>query len=848
MSQKRRRSTVLILALALGLALWSPARPARAAVYTVDTTDEGDGSCSDGDCSLRDAIVLANDHAGPDTIAFDIDPATDPGCSDSTGVCVIQPDHWLPSLLEGGTTIDGYTQPGAAPATVSAPATVLIWIDGTNVTGNNGLNVLSAGNTIRGLLIGAFGYNGIAVGGTEATGNVIAGNYLGCFPSGDWDAGNRQNGVFVGLGATGNTVGGSAPADGNVISGNEWGGVSLHGADTSGNVVAGNYVGTDMSGTRDLGNTLDGVYIYGGAHDNWVGGDTAGAGNVIACNERDGVRVVNGAGNAISGNTIGLQPDGQTPCANRTYGITLYSAADTTVGGDAAGERNIISGNRNGVAVGGAGAAGNIICGNYIGTDAGGVVGLGNYEEGIWLTAGAHDNVVGGDTPDEGNLISGNRFGLIIEGAATTANVIAGNRIGTDFTGLAALGNGQYGLALIGGAHGNRIGGDTPGEGNVISANGVAGITIEGSHQNQVSGNYIGTDAAGTAALPGQRFNVALAAAEENVVGGTAPGEGNVISGATTDGIYLASGAAQNRIAGNRIGTDAGGTLALGNADFGIRLDGDAADNEISANVVSANGRCGIGLTGSGVSGNVLRGNIIGADASGSAALGNQGPGICLDGGSHNNVIGGAVSGYGNLIAANEPGIWLEGATGNAITANIIGSPADSPALGNLAGGVVLVDGACNNTIGPGNRIAYNEGDGVLVAGAASFANWITRNSITANERSGIHLDDGANHGILPPAILETLPGSVIIQGTACRHCDVELFASPTNEGEGLVFVASVEADAAGQYSLELAGLPHPYLTATATDPADGSSEFSTVHEYEPPLRYLFLPLVQGGD
>jgi len=133
---RRKRLWTMALMLALVLALWPPmAHPTKAATYTVDTVvDENDGSCSDGDCSLRDAIILAN-NSGSDTINFNIS-----GCG---GVCTIQPTSALPTLTDGGTTIDGYSQPGAAEATDTTLATLLIEVDGTNAGLANGFTINS---------------------------------------------------------------------------------------------------------------------------------------------------------------------------------------------------------------------------------------------------------------------------------------------------------------------------------------------------------------------------------------------------------------------------------------------------------------------------------------------------------------------------------------------------------------------------------------------------------------------------------------------------------------------------------------------------------------------------------
>jgi hypothetical protein len=127
------------------------------------------------------------------------------------------------------------------------------------------------------------------------SGNIISGNYIGTDGSGTVDLGNSQSGVVI-LRAPGNTIGPD-----NVISGNERYGVSMYDTGTTGNTFSGNCVGTAADGVADLGNAQHGVYIYAGAQDNTVGPD-----NVIAHNGMDGVRVggASTTGNAITRNSI----------------------------------------------------------------------------------------------------------------------------------------------------------------------------------------------------------------------------------------------------------------------------------------------------------------------------------------------------------------------------------------------------------------------------------------------------------------------------------------------------------------------------------------------------------------
>jgi hypothetical protein len=98
----------------------------------------------------------------------------------------------LPPLTDDNVTLDGYSQPGAQPATNETPATILIEINGTNTTNQSGLYIASANNTIRGLAINRFDWDGISIISGTATGNVVTGNHLGIDASGMIDRGNGQ--------------------------------------------------------------------------------------------------------------------------------------------------------------------------------------------------------------------------------------------------------------------------------------------------------------------------------------------------------------------------------------------------------------------------------------------------------------------------------------------------------------------------------------------------------------------------------------------------------------------------------------------------------------------------------
>jgi titin len=192
----------------------------------------------------------------------------------------------------------------------------------------------------------------------------------------------------------------------------------------------------------------------------------------------------------------------------------------------------------------------NTVIGNYIGTNASGTEAISNGGSGVGICCDASHNTIGGSTPEERNLISGNESpGIQIFGTNTRYNTVSGNYIGTDVNGTAALPNNNYGVQLGIGASSNVIGGSnaTPdnacsGECNLISGNFSAGVTLEdpGTEYNTVSGNYIGTNVNGTAALPNNNNGVFIfEESSYNTIGGHTPGERNLISGNDFTGVVI---------------------------------------------------------------------------------------------------------------------------------------------------------------------------------------------------------------------------------------------------------------------------------------------------------------------
>jgi uncharacterized repeat protein (TIGR01451 family) len=437
---------------------------AGAATFTVTVTNDS------GAGSLRQAILDANAAGGADTIAFNI----------SSGTKTIVLASGLPPVTEG-VVMDGASQPGFA-------GLPLIEISGTNITGagTNGLRLWGGSNTVRSLVIRSFTGNGIEI-ATNGY-NLIEGCYIGTGLVGTNDFGNTLAGIFITNSAF-NVIGGTDVTNRNVISGNNQQGVHLGGTNSFGNQVLGNIIGLGVTGSNAVANSQNGVFISNG-RSNVIGGTVAGARNIISGNTVSGVRIENGGAqaNQILGNYIGLEITGTTNRANGANGVHILNAASNLVGNATSAGRNVISGNTTaGVRL--ENAATNVIQGNYIGTDVTGALDRGNTQDGV-VAVNSPLAVIGGAAAGEGNLISGNNDdGIELQNTATAFAVVRGNFIGTDWTGTNALGNTLHGLQVASNARTNFIGGTNTGEGNVLAFNGGDGVFINAGTNNLIRGN-----------------------------------------------------------------------------------------------------------------------------------------------------------------------------------------------------------------------------------------------------------------------------------------------------------------------------------------------------------------------
>jgi parallel beta-helix repeat protein len=447
-------------------------------------------------------------------------------------------------------------------------------------------------------------------------------------------------------------------------------------------------------------------------------------------------------------------------------------------------------------------------------------------------------------------LVIGGFPGDAIEVASAADATIANCYLGTTLAGTAARANGGDGLLLTDARYCTVTG-------NVLSGNAGQGLEIMGSNsiQNQVTGNMVGTNAAGTAAVGNANGVVVSNGANNNTFGGGSAAARNVISGNAGNGFSSTYPAAASRVNGNYIGTNASGAAAVANGGFGVAFNG--FSNRVTlGNVISGNGAGGIKIYGPAPAfNNSVNGNLIGTNAAGTAAVGNLGPGIWIDN-SASNLIGSTTADRRNVISGNSgPGVLLTGAdcNYNVIRGNYIGTDATGTHAIGQGGDGVRIDGALSNSVGDGtaesrNTIAFNAGAGVAIPnGFSDGVNW---NSFAANGGLPIDLgptggtpndpgdgDSGANQLQNAPVISaavffgQTLEVTGTYNGVASSRFIVELYmdGGPAAGGSSLLGSLKVGTDANGDATFTVAYLatPPPGATISATATVYGASTAS---------------------
>lgn len=431
---------------------------------------------------------------------------------------------------------------------------------------------------------------------------------------------------------------------------------------------------------------------------------------------------------------------------------------------------------------------------------------------------------------------------------------------------------GFTGLGLVSGASGSTIRG-------LVINRALTGIAITFASNNTIEGNFIGTDPSGTVARPNGSDGI-FVVTSNNLIGGTAPAARNVISASSRGIYVFSPGvpAINNSIQGNLIGTNAAGTSAIPNF-IGVLIEqpnNSIGGTVVGArNIVSGNSEQGIALVAAGPT--TVQGNYIGLDVTGTAALGNGNVGLSISGGSIGSQIGGTVAGAGNVIAASGTLANVRLANinnifqGNLVGTNAAGTaapiglpptpfPVDGLLIDIIPGGSLNVIGGTSS--GAGNTFAFNTGNGIRVASPAT-ENRILGNSIFSNNQLGIDLyafgpsgvvtlndncdsdsdsigNRGQNFPVITAASISA--GNVTLSGTLNstpgRDVRLEFFsnvvADPSNHGEGQTFLGFTNVTTDGSCNASFGPLTfavpggQTIISATATDATtNDSSEFS---------------------
>ena len=364
----------------------------------------------------------------------------------------------------------------------------------------------------------------------------------------------------------------------------QWYGIYLE-PGSSGNLITGNWIGLDSTGSQGRGMNGNGITINGGTN-NVIGGTTPQARNVISGNTMYGVAILGGQFNTVQGNYIGTDAAGTNGLGNGysfsgqgnwAAGVWIEAGNTNTIGGAVAGAGNLISGNVRGLVLLN-NSRGNLVQGNRVGTVETGTARLPGRSQVTGVYVLADSNVIGGTNALARNVISGNgdpaqgTEGNGVYLRACTGNLVQGNYIGTDLTGTYSVSNRTDGICLEYGANGNTIGGTGAGARNVLSGHGNGvGVRLWQCNSNVVQGNYIGTGADGVSPL-GNATGVHVYAGNGNSIGGNSSAAGNVIAfngqpGSGGYGVYVSS-IAPDTSTNNLIRRNS----LFGNAGLGIRL------------------------------------------------------------------------------------------------------------------------------------------------------------------------------------------------------------------------------------------------------------------------------------
>ncbi|MBN1425578.1 hypothetical protein JXA88_13570, partial [Candidatus Fermentibacteria bacterium] len=583
-----------------------------------------------GTGSLRQALLYANASAGPDTILFDI-PTSDPGyVVGPPSYWSIQPDSALP-VLSDTVIIDGYSQPGAQPNTTPAPGA-------SNAALKIELDGSSAGGSTTGLEVSAGGCvaQGLVINRYGSPGILIntpggahiRGCYIGTDVSGTSDLGNGTDGIVVMSGT--NTLGGASPGDRNIISGNSNHGIWLVSATASNNSIKGNFIGVDVTGTSALGNANRGIWLFLDPSNNTIGGTGAGEANIIANSGNAGVGIHSATGNTIRGNSI-LDNAGLGIDLNDD-GVSVNDSADVDTGPNNVQNHPVLSSAYPAGSTTRVQGALNSTPSTAFTLDfyASAAADPTGYGEGAtWVGTAGVTTDVNGDVSFTTTISTAVAIGWYI---AATATDPGGNT--SEFSQCVMVTDPFVVITTSDSGPGSL-------REAITMANSIAGmdtITFD-----------IPTSDPGYVAGPPAYWSIAPASNLPTI------NQGVMIDGYTQLGAQLNTVAApdtSNAVLTVELRGNGGAT------GRGIQLN-NVSNCVIRGLVINRFPGNGIFINGTGA-GHLIEGNYIGTDITGTLDRGNTTTGIRIEGGQSNNIIGGTTPGSRNVISGNNTdGIFL---------------------------------------------------------------------------------------------------------------------------------------------------------------------------------------------
>ncbi|MDQ5963122.1 MAG: hypothetical protein QG629_204, partial [Patescibacteria group bacterium] len=442
--------------------------------------------------------------------------------------------------------------------------------------------------------------------------------------------------------------------------------------------------------------------------------------------------VVYSPNNTIECNYIGTAADGQTVVSRDGSGGLIYNqqasgleVRNNLISGN--GLQGIVSTDTSGTSARSSNVS---IHNNLVGTDKTGMINVSNSNTsgtngtGIYITLGNNTSIYQ-------NVISGHTTaGVYFTHQASLA--IRGNKIGTNLAGSAAIANG-YGIQDGRYSTGTIVGGSTTNDRNIIAGNTGYGFVTSASglatDTVQIAGNYFGLGADGTTAIPNQMYNVFTQSYDNAIIGGSNPGEGNVVVASASAGIAV-NGGTGVQIKGNYVGITPANTLIPNASGVSINNTSDALVGGVGPNdrnIISGqnNVAAAPGLTFANTVNSSIYGNYIGVGVDGMSRKPNN-YGVSLAGNNTGMKLGGSTAAERNIISGNtainiravSSATWAN----NVISGNYIGLDKNGDVIpGAATSGIVATSltgvRIGGTSAGERNIISGNTGSGITLLG-----------------------------------------------------------------------------------------------------------------------------------